>query len=277
MQEIIEREFNAAMSEKAATGLSSAGTSSMTTSRPGSPQVESLPGTDYQRQHSGGIIASAVQNLRSRSIKRRNVKSDSDWKQPQVSAEQAVCVYEHIYSEPGGVTTFSAVPSIQTTAVTIETDITDDVVEMTKLRRTQSMSTNTPPLLYKGTDADDISGQEPARKVEFAPETKQPLTTTEPESVQQLGMPIKPPRRKSSRSTSPSSRNEDLLQGRTQAPAFAYNVSLIRRRRRILHETVCLVARVSAMNASERLARAALLLQHVTFLFHFSFRSLFFL
>ncbi|XP_011290515.1 uncharacterized protein LOC101891514 isoform X4 [Musca domestica] len=222
-QEIIEREFNAAMSEKAATGLSSAGTSSMTTPRPGSPQVESLPGTDYQRQHSGGIIASAVQNLRSRSIKRRNVKSDSDWKQPQVSAEQAVYVYEHIYSEPGGVTTFSAVPSIQTTAVTIETDITDDVVEMPKLRRTQSMSTNTPPLLYKGTDAEDISGQEPARKVEFAPETKQPLTTTEPESVQQLGMPIKPPRRKSSRSTSPSSRNEDLLQGRAQAPAFAYN------------------------------------------------------
>ncbi|XP_061396274.1 uncharacterized protein LOC133331900, partial [Musca vetustissima] len=224
--EIIEREFNAAMSEKAAAGLSSAGTSSMTTPRPGSPQTESLPGTEYQRQHSGGIIASAVQNLRSRSVKRRNVKGDSEWKsQTQMSTEQGPCVYEHIYTEPGGVTTFSAVPSIKTTAVTIETDITDDVIEIPKLRRTQSMSTNTPPLVYKGTDAEDIggSGQEPIRKVEFAPETKQSVTTSEPEPVQQLGMPIKPPRRKSSRSTSPAGRIEDPLQGQASVPIPAYN------------------------------------------------------
>ncbi|XP_073839563.1 pH-sensitive chloride channel 1 isoform X3 [Musca autumnalis] len=217
--EIIEREFNAAMSEKAATGLSSTGTSSMATPRPGSPHSEYSTGTEYQRQHSGGIIASAVQNLRSRSIKRRNVKAD-DWKQPQISADQDVSVYEHIYTEPGGVTTFSAVPNIKTTAVTIETDITDDVIEIPKLRRTQSMSTNTPPLICKGTETEDISGQEPIRKVGFAPETKQ----TEPESMQQLGMPVKPPRRKSSRSTSPSSRTYDALQGQAQVPpTSAYN------------------------------------------------------
>lgn len=206
MQEIIEREFNAAISsEKAAAGLSTAGTSVVATPGPGSRQSEITHQTDYQRQHAGGIISSAVQSLRARSIKRRNVKG-GDWKEPEATAEHGI--YEHIYSEPGGVTTFGAVPSIRTTTVTIETDITDDVIEMPKLRRSHSMSTNTPPMICRGPDANGHQPP-PTQATGTAAEDKEPPPTTlQPENMQ-LGKPVKPPRRKTSRSTSPASRTYD--------------------------------------------------------------------
>ncbi|XP_075164060.1 pH-sensitive chloride channel 1 isoform X3 [Haematobia irritans] len=209
--EIIEREFNAAMSsEKAAAGLSSAGTSMVTTPSPGSPQTESMHHTPYQRQYSGGgIIASAVQNLRARSIKRRHVK-DGEWRDPDISLDQNNgVVYEHIYAEPGGVTTFSAVPTIKTTTVTIETDI-DDVVEMPKLKRCHSMSTNTPPLISKGADLQDTAIPETSKHIAFQEDINVATVMKGQLETMQLRTPVKPPRRKSSRSTSPSNRSDDI-------------------------------------------------------------------
>ncbi|KAM7355367.1 pH-sensitive chloride channel 1 isoform 4-T7 [Cochliomyia hominivorax] len=197
-QEIIEREFHAALSsEKAAAGLSSAGTSMGVTPTPATPTSEPLTRVHFYQEPSGGIIATAVQNLRSRSIKRRSntIKSDDLLATREIPTQ----MYEHVYTEPGGVTTFAAVPAITTTTVTIENDTTDNVVvEKPKLRRTQSMSTNTPPLICKSEIQTDIDG-----------DTVKPEPETQRTDVEQ--MPIKPPRKKSSRSTSPSSQY-DVLQ-----------------------------------------------------------------
>ncbi|XP_065359243.1 uncharacterized protein pHCl-1 [Calliphora vicina] len=195
--EIIEREFHAALSsEKAAAGISSAGTSMGVTPTPATPTSEPLTRVHFYQEPSGGIIATAVQNLRSRSIRRR---SHVDKPVEMATRETTSQVYEHVYTEPGGVTTFAAVPSITTTTVTIESDTTDDVAEQPKLRRTQSMSTNTPPLICKSAIQTDINGE---TKSEPEPEPKHT-------DVEQ--MPIKPPRKKSSRSTSPSAQY-DVLQ-----------------------------------------------------------------
>ncbi|KAI8122342.1 Glutamate-gated chloride channel [Lucilia cuprina] len=194
-QEIIEREFHAALSsEKAAAGLSSAGTSmGVTPATPATPTSEPMTRVHFYQEPSGGIIATAVQNLRSRSIKRKsNVVKPEEVATREVPSH----VYEHVYTEPGGVTTFSAVPSITTTTVTIESDTTDDVAEQPKLRRSQSMSTNTPPLICKGEIQTDINGDNKSE-----PESKHT-------DVEQ--MPIKPPRKKTSRSTSPSSQYDAL-------------------------------------------------------------------
>ncbi|XP_046807393.1 uncharacterized protein LOC111683232 isoform X6 [Lucilia cuprina] len=179
---------------QAAAGLSSAGTSmGVTPATPATPTSEPMTRVHFYQEPSGGIIATAVQNLRSRSIKR---KSNVVKPEEEASREVPCHVYEHVYTEPGGVTTFSAVPSITTTTVTIESDTTDDVAEQPKLRRTQSMSTNTPPLICKGEIQTDINGDNKSE-----PESKHT-------DVEQ--MPIKPPRKKTSRSTSPSSQYDAL-------------------------------------------------------------------
>ncbi|XP_059216194.1 uncharacterized protein LOC106086294 isoform X9 [Stomoxys calcitrans] len=214
--EIVEREFNAAMSsEKAAAGISSAGTSMVTTPRPGSPQTEAMPHLSLQRQQSSGIIASAVQNLRARSVKRRNVK-EREYKDPGCPLEQGNGVYEHIYAEPGGVTTFAAVPSVKTTTVTIETDI-DEVVEPPKLKRSYSMSTNTPPLVCRGAEVKDGGLPQTAKTFEVGQDIKAAQTATQVEAAQ-MAMPIKPPRRKSSRSTSPINRMDEEKRGQIERP-----------------------------------------------------------
>ncbi|KAI8122341.1 Glutamate-gated chloride channel [Lucilia cuprina] len=179
---------------QAAAGLSSAGTSmGVTPATPATPTSEPMTRVHFYQEPSGGIIATAVQNLRSRSIKRKsNVVKPEEVATREVPSH----VYEHVYTEPGGVTTFSAVPSITTTTVTIESDTTDDVAEQPKLRRSQSMSTNTPPLICKGEIQTDINGDNKSE-----PESKHT-------DVEQ--MPIKPPRKKTSRSTSPSSQYDAL-------------------------------------------------------------------
>lgn len=168
------------------------------TPTPATPTSEPLTRVHFYQEPSGGIIATAVQNLRSRSIKRRSTTGRSD--ETVATREAPIRVYEHVYTEPGGVTTFAAVPSITTTTVTIESDTTDDIAEKPKLRRTQSMSTNTPPLIYKGEIQTDIDGEAVVKRE--LPEAQ--LHT----DVEQ--MPVKPPRKKSSRSTSPSAHYETL-------------------------------------------------------------------
>ncbi|TMW49425.1 hypothetical protein DOY81_005499 [Sarcophaga bullata] len=193
--EIIEREFHAALSsEKAAAGLSSAGTSMGVTPTPATPTSEPLTRVHFYQEPSGGIIATAVQSLRSRSIKRRSISTKQE---ETIAREEPTQVYEHVYTEPGGITTFAPIPSVTTTTVTIESDVTDNVNEMAKLRRTQSMSTNTPPLISKSQIQTDINGH------------TQPVEESKHAQVDQ--MPIRPPRKKSSRSTSPSARY-DVLQ-----------------------------------------------------------------
>ena len=165
------------------------------TPTPATPTSEPLTRVHFYQEPSGGIIATAVQSLRSRSIKRRSIST----KQEETTAreEPPIQVYEHVYTEPGGVTTFAPIPSVTTTTVTIESDVTDNMQEIAKLRRTQSMSTNTPPLVSKSQIQTDING------------VTQPMEDSKRIEVEQ--MPIRPPRKKTSRSTSPSARY-DVLQ-----------------------------------------------------------------
>lgn len=161
------------------------------------PSSEPMTRVHFYKEPSGGIITTAVQNLRARSLKRRtNVGRTEEVPAKEIPSH----VYEHVYTEPGGITTFSAVPSITTTTVTIESesDTTNDAAQQPKLRRTQSMSTNTPPLICKSETQTDINGD---TKADLETESKQ-------SDVEQ--MPVKPPRKKSSRSTSPSTQYEGL-------------------------------------------------------------------
>lgn len=163
---------------------------------------EPLTRVHFYQEPSGGIIATAVQNLRSRSIKRRTNTIRSD---EVISREAPTQVYEHVYTEPGGITTFSAVPTISTTTVTIENDVVADDVAAEKpqtLRRTQSMSTNTPPLVCKSSDA---------KKAEIQTEINgNAKLETESKHGDVEQMPIRPPRKKSSRSTSPCGKYDEL-------------------------------------------------------------------
>lgn len=163
------------------------------TPTPATPTSEPLTRVHFHQESSGGIIATAVQNLRSRSIKRRSTVTKQD---ENSTREEPTQVYEHVYTEPGGVTTFAPIPSVTTTTVTIESDVTDNIKEISKLRRTQSMSTNTPPLLSKSQIQTDINGDTHA--------------VTETKHIDFDQMPIRPPRKKSSRSTSPSARYDAL-------------------------------------------------------------------
>lgn len=119
--------------------------------------------------------------------------------------ETASRVYEHVYTEPGGITTFAAVPTITTTTVTIESDENEPIEQQQpKLRRTQSMSTNTPPLISKSEIQTDING-------DTKPESELPKTNDSNEQV-----PVKPPRKKTSRSTSPSTQYDALPRDMTE-------------------------------------------------------------
>ncbi|KAH8378729.1 hypothetical protein KR009_000994 [Drosophila setifemur] len=180
-----------AMSMGGATPMST--TSSVAT--PGTPRTPATAttadpdeffggGMRWQEAH-GGIIGAAVQNLRARSIKRKVARSPSTSISPMPSGRAA----EHIYEEPGATTTASS-----STKVKFKDELKEEqeqeTASSTLLRR--SVATSTPALVVRIEAESDLEAVE---------KSVQDMEMTE----RQLQLPLKPPRRKCSRSTSPAS------------------------------------------------------------------------
>ncbi|KAL7731558.1 hypothetical protein ACLKA6_013088 [Drosophila palustris] len=176
------------------------------TATPGTPrhmEPEELfgGGMRWQEAH-GGIIGAAVQNLRARSIKRKSGREaarspSSTSTSPGVKS--APIPSEHIYEEP---TPATATGMGTGTAAATRVKFKDEQEEETSatsssLRR--SVATSTPALVVR-IERDQDAGQE-----EDEEKQQQPLQSIEMTEHQcQLALPLKPPRRKSSRSNSPS-------------------------------------------------------------------------
>ncbi|XP_020815760.1 uncharacterized protein LOC110189870 isoform X5 [Drosophila serrata] len=158
-------------------GTTPAASSSVAT--PGTPRTADPEeffggGMRWQEAH-GGIIGAAVQNLRARSIKRKAAaRSPSSSISPQPRA------MEHVYEEPVATVT----------KVKFKDELKQEQEKppetLSALRR--SVATSTPALVVR-------------IEAEVEPKAVQDMEMTE----RQLAMPQKPPRRKSSRSTSPAS------------------------------------------------------------------------
>uniref|UniRef100_A0A6P4EPQ6 Uncharacterized protein LOC108041767 n=1 Tax=Drosophila rhopaloa TaxID=1041015 RepID=A0A6P4EPQ6_DRORH len=138
-------------------------------------------GMRWQEAH-GGIIGAAVQNLRARSIKRKAARSPSTSVSPNPSGRPI----EHIYEEPGGATSGAT-----STKVKFKDEVKEEAeAESSSLRR--SVATSTPALVVRIEAETDL---------EADPKPAQDMEMTE----RQLPLPLKPPRRKASRSNSPAS------------------------------------------------------------------------
>ncbi|KMY99851.1 uncharacterized protein LOC6738209 isoform X9 [Drosophila simulans] len=141
-------------------------------------------GMRWQEAH-GGIIGAAVQNLRARSIKRKAARSPSTSISPHPSGRPT----EHIYEEPGGSTA-----GVTSTKVKFKDELKEEQPEepesSTKLRR--SVATSTPALVVRiEAETDPEAEAKPIQDMEM--------------TERQLSLPLKPPRRKASRSNSPAS------------------------------------------------------------------------
>lgn len=169
-------------------------------------------GMRWQEAH-GGIIGAAVQNLRARSIKRKSGREAT--KSPsspgaRASAPIAAAVAEHIYEEPT-----SAAATVAATRVKFKDEQETEHEKEHKEKREQekqeqqedecsvtlrrSVATSTPALVVR-IEREPDEEQQPA-----VGEVQQPLPSIEmAEHQRQLALPLKPPRRKSSRSNSPS-------------------------------------------------------------------------
>ncbi|XP_039230849.1 uncharacterized protein LOC6534555 isoform X9 [Drosophila yakuba] len=148
-------------------------------------------GMRWQEAH-GGIIGAAVQNLRARSIKRKAARSPSTSTSPHPSGRPT----EHIYEEPGGSTA-----GVTSTKVKFKDELREEQPEepesSTKLRR--SVATSTPALVVRIEAETDLEAEA---------QPNQDMEMTE----RQLSLPLKPPRRKASRSNSPASVYSDAFE-----------------------------------------------------------------
>ncbi|XP_037936830.1 uncharacterized protein LOC119670587 isoform X3 [Teleopsis dalmanni] len=200
--EIIEREFHAALSsEKTAAGFSSVdGHHAQATST--KPPSTDAPHVHWQPQQSG-FFSSAVQNIRARSVRRRqNGDLGESIDQPYRQQHTQVTT-DPVYTEPVFINTpaessITVPPVTAVTSVSIEDDSNVSsqpiLTEPPSLRQSRSMSTNTPPLILRGENIRVDIHDTPTNQ-------QQNMSTTD--MAEQL-QPLKPPRRKSSRSTSPS-------------------------------------------------------------------------
>ncbi|XP_034484246.1 probable ligand-gated ion channel 46 [Drosophila innubila] len=173
------------------------------TATPGTPRhaaEEEDPfggGMRWQEAH-GGIIGAAVQNLRARSIKRKSGREatrspSSTSTSPGVKS--APIPAEHIYEEPMA----TATGTVAATRVRFK-DEQEDVISTSSSTLRRSVATSTPALAVR-IERDQEAGQEE----EEEKHQQQPLQSIEMAEHQcQLALPLKPPRRKSSRSNSPS-------------------------------------------------------------------------
>lgn len=193
------------------------------TATPGTPRTAEAAeeffggGMRWQEAH-GGIIGAAVQNLRARSIKRKSGREAT--KSPSspgakatapVAVTAAAGVAEHIYEEPT-----SAAATVAATRVKFKDEQETEHEKEHKEKREQekqeqreeecsatlrrSVATSTPALVVR-IEREPDEEQQPA----VVDEVQQPLPSIEmAEHQRQLALPLKPPRRKSSRSNSPS-------------------------------------------------------------------------
>ncbi|KAI9587556.1 hypothetical protein GQX74_003402 [Glossina fuscipes] len=207
--EVIEREFHAALhSEKAAAGLSAASGAATSRTHP----VEHRSRAHLHQESSRGLLANAVQNWQALTLRRK--KHERSEQQQQQSSQQTEQIaqrhtYEHTYYEPVIENAFTRATAI-TTTVTVEPEqrvitaipgiVGADSSEC-QLKRSHSMATNTPPLIFKGNAKDEDS------------ETKQTAFGFKEVSIElvERQMPLKPPRKKTSRSTSPSTSNYEII------------------------------------------------------------------
>ncbi|XP_052848807.1 uncharacterized protein LOC128260112 isoform X1 [Drosophila gunungcola] len=146
-------------------------------------------GMRWQEAH-GGIIGAAVHNLRARSIKRKAARSPSTSVSPNPSGLPPPT--EHIYEEPGGATSGAS-----NTKVKFKDELKEEAKEEVKaeakaesLALRRSVATSTPALVVRIEAETDLVA-EPAKDMEM--------------TERQLPLPLKPPRRKASRSNSPAS------------------------------------------------------------------------
>lgn len=171
-------------------------------------------GMRWQEAH-GGIIGAAVQNLRARSIKRKSGREatkspSSPGARASAPIAAAAAVAEHIYEEPT-----SAAATVAATRVKFKDEQETEHEKEHKEKREQekqeqqedecsvtlrrSVATSTPALVVR-IEREPDEEQQPA-----VGEVQQPLPSIEmAEHQRQLALPLKPPRRKSSRSNSPS-------------------------------------------------------------------------
>lgn len=215
-------------SEKAAAGISSTATSIRTTAAMtpamSTPRIVLEP--IIQQQH-GSIIGAAVQNLRARSIKYRKTTQGTRQQQEQSPSKgeqqpaSASSVNEPIYMEPifatdkpqpinGGATTTKPTTMTATaTTVTLEDDDDDDDDNQDNnnlpsgpyMRTSRSMSTNTPALILRG-DMEKTKVDIHTEFVGAAEDARAGQSMYDIETAERQ-LPIKPPRKKTSRSTSP--------------------------------------------------------------------------
>ncbi|XP_039967351.1 uncharacterized protein LOC120779177 isoform X3 [Bactrocera tryoni] len=190
------------------------------------------PRIRWEEQH-GGIIGVAMQNLRARSIRRRTRSPGSitsasssyvDTEAGRIKTPTTMStVIEPVYTEPMFVAAESAhTPQLETT-VTVEVEPTLPAPAPTQQRR--SISTNTPPLILSGTgkqseDENAASVSEVtatntiAASLEMPAEAERLSAQLEAQGVADESghLPVKPPRRKQSRSSSPVPFYEQVAQ-----------------------------------------------------------------
>ncbi|KAH8360834.1 hypothetical protein KR084_007056 [Drosophila pseudotakahashii] len=144
-------------------------------------------GMRWQEAH-GGIIGAAVQNLRARSIKRKAARSPSTSISPHPSGRPT----EHIYEEPGVTTS-----GVTSTKVKFRDELKEDQEPESSATLRRSVATSTPALVVR---------IEAETETELEAEPKPQAQAQDMEMTErQLSLPLKPPRRKASRSNSPAS------------------------------------------------------------------------
>ncbi|XP_018785034.1 PREDICTED: uncharacterized protein LOC108966532 isoform X7 [Bactrocera latifrons] len=190
------------------------------------------PRIRWEEQH-GGIIGVAMQNLRARSIRRRTRSPGSatsasssyvDTEAGRIKTPTTMStVIEPVYTEPTFVPAETAhSPQLETT-VTVEVEPTLPAPAPTQQRR--SISTNTPPLILSGTSKqpeDENAASVPeataanvdAASLEMPAEAERLSAQLEAQGVADASghLPVKPPRRKQSRSSSPIPFYEQVAQ-----------------------------------------------------------------
>ncbi|KAH8260907.1 hypothetical protein KR044_000206 [Drosophila immigrans] len=165
-------------------------------------------GMRWQEAH-GGIIGAAVQNLRARSIKRKSGREAAARSPSSTSTSPGVksvpMPAEHIYEEPAA----APVASVATVATRVKfKDEQEDDASTSSSTLRRSVATSTPALVVRIDHEEEEREREQeqeagvAAKARARPEPLQSIEMTEHQC--QLAMPLKPPRRKSSRSNSPS-------------------------------------------------------------------------
>ncbi|XP_012161186.1 uncharacterized protein LOC101454185 isoform X4 [Ceratitis capitata] len=197
------------------------------------------PRIRWEEQH-GGIIGVAMQNLRARSIRRRTrspgsaasaASSYADTESGRIRTPTSTMstVVEPVYTEPNFVANGAGVADVASTqhetTVTVEVEPTLPAPAPTQqqLQQRRSISTNTPPLILSGIGKQQMESEEMTATTSATDlEMPRAAAVDTQEATEQLDasgvadasghLPVKPPRRKTSRSNSPVPFYEQVAQ-----------------------------------------------------------------